>query len=250
MLLVWIITIIVITSLLGLTGGVLLLWFEQRIKQSSRYLISFAVGALLAAAFTDLLPELVESSPNITRSFTAVLIGILTFYLLEKLLVIYHCHNDEHCEIHSSSSPLIIISDSFHNFLDGAVIAGAIVTDWRLGVLTALAILLHELPQEIGDFAVLWHNGMTKGKIILWNIVSAFASVIGGISAWFLTERIDNSAHWLLAFAIGNFIYIGCADLIPITNQERRSRSVIIHFVTVLVGIGIMVGIGSLVAES
>lgn len=247
--LLWIILIITITSLLGLTGGVLLLWFEQRIKQSSRYLISFAVGALLAAAFADLLPELVESSTNIHRSLLVVLVGILAFYLLEKLLIVYHCHNDEHCEIHGSSSPLIIISDSFHNFLDGAVVAGAFVTDWHLGILTALAILFHELPQEIGDFAVLWHNGMAKGKIILWNVISAMASVVGGIAAWLLTERINNSAHWLLAFAIGNFIYIGCADLIPITNQERRSRSVIIHFATVLIGIGIIIFAGSLIAE-
>jgi len=247
--LIWIIAVIAITSLLGLTGGVMLLWFEQRVKQSSRYLISFAVGALLAAAFADLLPELMESSSNIHQSFLVVLVGILTFYLLEKLLIVYHCHNDEHCEIHGSSSPLIIISDSFHNFLDGAVVAGAFVADWRLGILTSLAILLHELPQEIGDFAVLWHNGMAKGKIILWNIISAAASVVGGVAAWLLTERINNSAHWLLAFAIGNFIYIGCADLIPITNRERRPRSVIIHFITVLFGIGLIITLGNLVAE-
>lgn len=247
--LLWIIITIAITSLLGLTGGVLLLWFEQHIKRSSQYLISFAVGALLTAAFTDLLPELVESSLNVHRSFVGVLVGILTFYLLEKLLVIYHCHNNEHCEIHGASSPLIIISDSLHNFLDGAVVAGAFVTDWRLGLLTALAILLHELPQEIGDFAVLWHNGMAKGKIILWNVFSAMASIIGGVTAWVLTEHIQNSAHWLLAFAIGNFIYIGCADLIPITNQERRWRNVLLHFTTVLIGVGIMLFAGSIITE-
>ncbi|MEK7139681.1 MAG: ZIP family metal transporter [Patescibacteria group bacterium] len=241
--------IIAITSLLGLTAGILLLWFAARIKWLSNYLISFAVGSLLAVAFLHLLPELVASSPNVSMSFIVVLVGILTFYLLEKFLIVYHCHHNEHCEVHVSSTPLIIISDTLHNFLDGMVIASAFFADFRLGIVAAVAVLFHELPQEIGDFAVLWHNGMTRWRIIFWNVISALASVGGALLVWWLDQRILLFNTWLLAFAAGNFIYIACTDLMPMTNSQRRTRDITGHILALALGLAAIVAVGRLLPE-
>ncbi|MFA5358832.1 MAG: ZIP family metal transporter [Patescibacteria group bacterium] len=247
--LIYIVIAISVASLIGLSGGSLLLWQEKRIKKASSYLVSFAVGALLMAVFTDLLPELIEKSHNIRFDLALVFAGILLFYLLEKLLIVYHCHKNEECEIHSASSSLIIMSDTIHNFLDGMVIASAFILDLRVGIVTTLAVLLHEIPQESGDFAVLMHNGMKRLKVFLYNLISAGFSIIGGLLAYYLSSRIESLSTVLIALAAGNFIYIACTDLIPLTNKERKIKNILTHFAVLIVGIGIIYFVGLLAKE-
>lgn len=237
----WLIILsITLVSLLGLVGGVLLLWREKLIKRASHYLVSFAVGAILVAVFADILPELLESGADIKISLLLVFAGILLFYLLEKLLIVYHCHDNDDCDVHGTSSTLLIISDTVHNFLDGMVIAGAFFVSPRLGLITALAVLAHEIPQEIGDFAVLYHNGMARGKIIFYNIVSALASVVGGVLVFAVAQRVESFSQVLLALAAGNFIYIALTDLVPITHQDKHPKSTVWHFAFLLVGASIL----------
>lgn len=245
---VYIILAICLSSLLGLSGGLLLLWQEKRAKKISHFLVSFAIGAMLVAVFTHLLPELIKKSPRVEFSLFLVLVGILIFYLLEKLLIVYHCHMNDECEVHTSST-LIIISDTIHNFLDGTIIAGAFLTDPRLGVITTLAVLFHEIPQEISDFAVMLHNQMKPSKIILYNLLSAGGSLVGGVTIWLLRSDIKSLSLILIALAAGNFIYIALTDLVPMTNQERNTKNILIHFFVLLLGLAAMYGAGLLISE-
>lgn len=241
-----IIIAILASSVLGLTGGLIFLWKSEPAKRVSHFLISFAAGAMLAAVFADVLPELLAVG-DIERSLWWVLGGIILFYALEQLFIIYHCHGDEHCEIHGGASGLIIIGDTLHNFLDGILIAGSFLISFELGVITATAVLFHELPQEISDFAVLFHNGMAKGKIIFYNILSASASLVGGLGAWFIGRELESVSAFLLPLVAGNFLYIAIADLIPMT-RDRRIVHVMAHFIMLLVGVGVMLLVETLVA--
>jgi len=130
------------------------------------------------------------------------------------------------------------------------VIAGAFLVDLHLGIITAIAVLLHELPQEIGDFAVLLHNQMKKIKIVGYNLLSAAFSILGAILVWSLNEKIESLSIILLAFAAGNFTYIACTDLIPITHQDKRTKKILVHFIILLVGIALMYAAGSVIAHS
>lgn len=244
----YIILAILASSFLGLSGGLLLLWQEKKVKKNSSLSVSFAVGALLAAVFIDILPELIEKTSDLSSSLLIVLLGILVFYLLEKFLIVYHCHKNEECEIHNASSTLIIISDTVHNFLDGTIIAAAFLVNIHLGIITAITVFFHEIPQEIGNFAVLLHNNMKKIKIVIYNLISALFSVLGGILIWLLNEKIESLSLTLLAFASGNFLYIALTDLIPITHQDRKTQKVLGHFIVLLLGILVIYYAGSVIS--
>ncbi|MFA6533728.1 MAG: ZIP family metal transporter [Patescibacteria group bacterium] len=246
--LLYIILAIALSGFLGLSGGLLLLWQENRAKRISGFMVSFAIGAMLVAVFTHLLPELINGSPKVETSLILVLLGILIFYLLEKLLIVYHCHENDECEVHTSST-LIIISDTIHNFLDGTIIAGAFLVDFRLGIITTLAVLFHEIPQEISDFAVMLHNQMKPGKIIFYNLLSAAGSLVGGLFVWFLKGEVQSLSLILIALATGNFIYIALTDLVPMTNQDRGTKNTLIHFLVLLLGLAVMYGAGLLISE-
>jgi zinc and cadmium transporter len=190
--------------------------------------VSYAVGAMLGAVFLDLLPHLFEESKNPGRTAAFILFGLLVFFVLEKMLLWRHHHHhsaEEQAEAeeqmrhsghdHGRSGWMIIFGDSFHNFTDGVIIAGAFLADVKLGVVTSLAIIAHEIPQEIGDFLVLLHSGFSKRKALLWNVISGMASVLGGVLAYFALSHVTGWIPEILAFAAASMIYVAVADLIP-----------------------------------
>ncbi|HXN16558.1 MAG TPA: ZIP family metal transporter [Usitatibacter sp.] len=191
-------------------------------------LVSFAVGALLGAAFLDLLPHLFEQTKNPGRTAAFILLGILAFFVLEKLLLWRHHHHhsaQEDAEAiaemertghdHGRSGWMIIFGDSFHNFTDGVIIAGAFLASTRLGVVTSLAIIAHEIPQEIGDFLVLLHSGFGRRRAMFWNVLSGMAALLGALLAYFALSAVSDWIPEILAFAAASMIYVAVADLIP-----------------------------------
>lgn len=191
-------------------------------------LVSYAVGALLGAAFLDILPHLFEETKTPGRTAAFILFGLLAFFMLEKLLLWRHHHHqnaEEQAEAeaemrasghdHGRTGWMIIFGDSFHNFTDGVIIASAFLANVKLGVVTSLAIIAHEIPQEIGDFVVLLHSGFSKRKALLWNLISGMAAVLGALIAYFALSAVSDWIPDILAFAAASMIYIAVADLIP-----------------------------------
>ena len=191
-------------------------------------LVSYAVGALLGAAFLDIVPHLFENNAHPQRIAAFMLLGLLVFFMMEKLMLWRHHHHhseEEQAEAeaqmreaghdHGRSGWMIIFGDSFHNFTDGVIIAAAFVADVKLGVVTALAIIAHEIPQEIGDFVVLLHSGFSKARALMWNVVSGLAAVVGALLAYFALRHVSAWIPEILAFAAAGMIYVAVADLMP-----------------------------------
>lgn len=221
-----------IGSVFSLIGGILLLFKEKITLKYSHFLAAFAAGTLLGAVFFDLLPEAVSESRELGLNidiFAWTLIGILSFFLLERFIHWFHHHQHEYLdEKIKPTIPLIIAGDSVHNFIDGVVIASTFLVSIPLGIVTTLAVAAHEIPQEIGDFGVLLHKGMKRKKIILVNIMSALTAIFGALLAYWLGERIEASLPILLSITAGFFIYIAASDLIPeIHHENRRGFAVI-----------------------
>jgi zinc and cadmium transporter len=197
------------------------------------WLISYAIGALLGAAFLEVLPEAIIASGDATTTTSIVLAGILGFFVLEKLVLWRHCHI-ESCEghephfgehDHGRSGLMILVGDTFHNFVDGILIAAAFIEDPRLGVVTALAIVAHEIPQEVGDFLILLHSGYTKARALAYNLLSSLATLVGGLLAWFALSSAQTAVPALLALAAANMIYVAVADLIPGLHKRPELRA-------------------------
>jgi len=208
-------------SVAGLIGGLILLWKEKFARAASVHLISFAAGVILAAAFLDLLPEAIEQGGEGT--FILILVGLVIFFLIEDLVLHFH-HHETHEHSLKSAVPLIVVGDSIHNFIDGVVISATFLTDPKLGVLVAVATFFHEIPQEIGDFAVLLSTGMSKTKVVFANLISAAATFVGAISTYFFVSRTEGLIGPLLALATGMFLYIASADILPeLAHGEHRN---------------------------
>jgi zinc and cadmium transporter len=227
-------------SVLGSLGGLLLasflLLFPEAVRtQVLPWLVSYAVGTLLGVAMLALLPEALETLPS-ARVFEAVLAGILLFFVLEKLVLWRHCHTDE-CEVHGSAASLVLIGDAFHNFVDGAMIGTAVVTSIGLGVSTAIAVATHEVPQEVGDFAVLLHSGYTRGRAFVLNILSGLSALVGTMLAVLLVSALPAMKPYLLCVAAASFLYIAMADLIPDLHSGRIAGGPFRQLI--LVGLGI-----------
>lgn len=179
--------------------------------------ISYAVGTLLGVALLALLPEALETLPP-SRALGTLLAGVLTFFLLEKLVLWRHCHDadGQQCEVHTSSAAsLVIIGDAFHTLVDGAIIAAAVLTSVPLGITTALAVAAHEIPQEVGDVAILLRAGYSRGKALTLNLLSATGGILGAAVMLAASQTVPLALPYVLAFAAGNFLYIAMADLIP-----------------------------------
>jgi zinc and cadmium transporter len=206
--------------------------------------VSFALGALLSVAFLDLLPDALTTagSEHIESLLATVLIGILGFFLLEKLLIWRHCHAD-HCETHSEdyfhqpAGTLIVVGDAIHNFVDGILIAAAFLTDINLGIITSLAVAAHEIPQEVGDFAILLQSGYGRGKALAYNLLSSLATMAGGILAYYSLEHIHGWLPYILALAASSFIYIAVADLIPSLHQKTTARAAFQQISLIVAGV-------------
>ena len=212
-------------------------------------LVSYAVGALLGVVFLDLLPHLFEQTRNHARTAGFILAGILIFFVLEKLLLWRHHHHGEETEhAHGSgelhahdqgrSGWMIVIGDSFHNFTDGVIIASAFLADTRLGVVTALAIIAHEIPQEIGDFLVLLHSGFSKRKALWMNGLSGLATVVGALLGYFMLSSVQQWLPEILALAAASMIYVAVADLIPGLHKRTAIGETLTQVTFILVGIG------------
>jgi zinc and cadmium transporter len=220
-------------------------------------LVSYAIGALLGAVFLDMLPEAIELSPSVASVSATVLFGILLFFTLEKVLIWRHCHHD-HCEAHEPqetavhdhgrSGAMVIVGDTFHNFIDGIIIAAAFLTDINLGVVTALAIIAHEIPQEVGDFAVLLNSGYSKTRAFQMNLISSFATVVGGVLGYFTLQTMQSWVPSLLALAAASMIYVAVADLIPGLHKRTRLRDTIQQVLLIALGVGTVALLGSVVS--
>jgi zinc and cadmium transporter len=207
-------------SVLGSVGGLatasifLLLGDNLRVRLIP-WLISYAVGTLLGVALLALLPEALGSlAPG--PALAMLLAGVLSFFLLEKLVLWRHCHTGHDCEVHTSSAAsLVIIGDAFHTFVDGALIAAAVLTSIPLGATTAIAVAAHEIPQEVGDFAILLRAGYSRGRAFTLNILSAAGGVLGALAMLVASQSIPQVIPYVLSYAAGSFLYVAMADLIP-----------------------------------
>jgi zinc and cadmium transporter len=244
-LLAWIIIFTLVGGVLSVVCAALLLLVpEDHHPRILPHGVSFALGALLSVAFLDLLPDALTTagSEHIESLLATVLIGILGFFLLEKLLIWRHCHAD-HCETHSEdyfhqpAGTLIVVGDAIHNFVDGILIAAAFLTDINLGIITSLAVAAHEIPQEVGDFAILLQSGYGRGKALAYNLLSSLATMVGGILAFFSLEHIHGWLPYILALAASSFIYIAVADLIPSLHQKTTARAAVQQIMLVTAGV-------------
>ena len=211
-------------SLLGGLGGLFVASGILLINDSTRArlvpeLVSYAVGALLGVSMLAILPEALEQL-SAERVFATLLGGILIFFVLEKLVLWRHCHTHD-CEVHDGSVFPVIVGDAFHNFVDGAVIAAAVMTSVPLGVSTALAVAAHEIPQEVGDFAILLHAGYSRRRALLLNVTSGLASAGGALVALLALKVVPVLLPYCLAFAAASFLYVAMADLIPGLHRGR-----------------------------
>jgi zinc and cadmium transporter len=245
----WTLVAVLAVSLVSLVGIVALVGNGVFLRKALPFLVSFAVGALLGDAVLHILTELskteVSSSGEITGGITDgiafVIVGaIVFFFVLEKAIHVHHSLDaPEHGHIHPVAVNNLV-GDGVHNFVDGAVIAGAFVVDVRLGIATTLAVMLHEIPQEIGDLGVLIHAGLAPRRAVIYNLASALVAVLGAVLALLLEGSFAGIERPLLAISAGAFIYIAGADLIPELHRENDARSSVIQFVGIVAGFAVM----------
>lgn len=229
-----------IGSLGSLVGGIILLSKEKIAIKISGYLASFAAGTLLGTAFFDLLPEATHEAENTTIDvYLWSLMGILMFFIISRFLHWFHHHEEsEHVhEERQATIPLIVISDTLHNFLDGVVIAATFLVSIPLGIITTLAVAAHEIPQEIGDFGLLLSRGLSRKKVILVNVISALFAFFGAILTLLFGEVIERNLSIFLALTAGFFIYIALSDIVPGIHHERRRTPAIIGSIMLLLGV-------------
>ena len=263
---------IVVFSLLGgvlsvLAASVFLLINDKYQKKLLPHTVSFAIGALLGAALLALLPHalLINNNVDFHNLGLTLLIGLLGFFLLEKMVLWRHCHSS-HCELHApinknisgevhshtseqnhtghneqdeknASGALIIIGDAVHNLVDGVLIAAAFMTDIDLGIVTALAVASHEIPQEIGDFAILLNNGYSRSRALFFNVLASMATLIGAVIAYYSLSSMQSALPYILAIAASSFIYIAVADLIPGLHKKTALSETIQQITLIALGV-------------
>ena len=238
-------------SLLSLTLAYL--FSKLKMVNYADYFVSFAVGTLLGAAFLEIIPHAYELSKDLHQISLIVLIGILVFFILEKLLVWRHCHGS-HCENHSpvvnhdvKKGSILIIGDCFHNFIDGILIASAFIVDINLGLITALAIIVHEIPQEISNFSILINSGYSLSRTLLMNVITGFAMIIGAILAYFVLNDLEFLIPIILAFAASSMIYVAISDLIPSLHKKVEIKQTFQQTFSIFLGVLIIYFLHSLI---
>jgi zinc and cadmium transporter len=235
--LLWIIGFSLLGSVGAVAGAALFLFFPEGIRKILvPCLVSYATGTLLGAAFLGMIPAGLKLAPMFAVTST-VLAGMVLFFVLEKLVLWRHCHDSE-CEVHGRAAPLILIGDAFHNFVDGVVIAGAFLASIPLGVAASLAVIAHEIPQEVGDFAILLDNGYGRTKALVLNSLSAAATLPGAVLAYFWLGDTRAAVPYILAISAASFIYIAAADLIPGLHRQTTAAASLRQLVLLLAGIG------------
>ena len=247
----WILLLVaaIFGSVISLAGGVYLLYGKWGVDKLQRVSVPFAAGALLAAAFVDLLPEAMEGSDTHVISLV-VLTSFLVFFLLERSLSWFHHHHEhEHANPrYRRNSSLIVIGDTLHNFIDGLAIGASFLVSPATGIITTIAITAHEIPQEIGDFGLLLAKGMKKRNVVLANLLSALATVVGAVLVYALGGSVPISEPILLAITAGFFIYIAASDIIPTIHAEPKRRTANIQAAVLLLGV-LFVGVTTTLAH-
>lgn len=260
-LLLWIVGFTAAGGALGVLGAASVLLLSARLRERVLpMLVSFAIGALLGGAFLALLPHALEA-PGVDAHGVAltVLLALLGFFLLEKMVLWRHCHTHD-CEVHGSHAApaggysehtierartaaaggLILVGDGIHNLVDGVLIAAAFMTDVHLGIVTSLAVVAHELPQELGDFAILLMSGYTRARALLYNVLSGLAMIVGGVGAYLSLSFAMGAVPYVLAVAAASFIYIAVADLIPGLHRRPEPSATLEQLALIGVGVAII----------
>ena len=234
-------------SLISFVGALVLALSREFLEKLLLFLVSFAAGGLLGDSFLHLLPEVMEKSDSSWQVPFFILLGILMFFILEKIIHWRHCHEyypgGEFCRIHASPEPFaytILIGDGLHNLIDGMVIAGSYMVSFPLGIATTLAVIFHEIPQEIGDFSVLIKAGLSRTKALFFNFFSGLTAIIGSIIVLIIETKTETFSSFIVPFAIGGFIYIACADLIPELHKEPHIKKSFWQLLFFILGIGVM----------
>jgi zinc and cadmium transporter len=229
-------------SIVGSIGGllvasVLLLCGPQMRARVVPSLVSYAVGTLLGAAALGLMPQALESLEP-PRAFATLLAGILTFFILEKLVLLRHCHDDAECQVHQSTVTLVIIGDAVHTFVDGVAIAATTLVSIPLGVSTARAAIAHVIPQVAGDVAILLAAGRSRGQALILIASSAIGGLLGAVAMLLLGSAMPHLAPYVLAFAAGNFLYVAMADLIPHLHRGETDTNSVRQVILIALGLG------------
>lgn len=233
-------TSVIIVSLISLIGVFTFTLKQNLLQKLLLFLVSFAAGALLGDAFIHLIPEIVEEFGFGLQTSFMFLLGILIFFTLEKFICWRHCHIPTSKQHPHHLGLMNLVGDGFHNFLDGVLIAGSFIASVPIGIATTIAVLLHEIPQEIGDFGILLHAGYSKKKALFFNFLSACISIIGAIITLIIGKNIENITVFLIPIAAGGFIYIAGSDLIPELHKETGPAKSAVQLFGILLGIGIM----------
>jgi zinc and cadmium transporter len=242
--LVAILASVTVVSLISFVGVIFIGLKESLLRRIVMVLVGFASGTLLGGAFFDLLPEAVNMiNPPITI-FYFVILGIIVFFCIEKFLYWRHCH-EEKCQVHTFAY-ISLVGDGVHNFIDGMIIAATFVLGFELGFITTLAVISHEIPQEIGDFGVLIYSGLGKRKALTYNFISALTAILGAIVTYYVVYLRSNYAL-LVPFAAGGFIYIAATDLMPELHKKSYAGESIIQLLSILLGLGLMAYLPSLI---
>ena len=258
--LAWIILVTLVSGVLSVLGAGLFLALPGKQREAALpHLVSFATGALLGAALLALIPHAVlgAGSQRVHEVGVALIAGIALFFVLEKFLLWRHCH-DDHCDTHpvgdthshghnhaqvhddarrKASGSLVLVGDALHNVLDGVLVAAAFLTDVHLGIVTAVAIMAHEIPQEVGNFAVLLHSGVSRGRALALNLLTSLTAVIGGVVGYFALETAQRLLPFALAVAASSLLYVAVADLIPGLHRRTDPKSGVTQ--VLLIGLGI-----------
>lgn len=234
MVLTWILGFVLLGSVGAISAAASFMLFPKRVRERLvPFLVSYATGTLLGAALLGLLPETIEQG-ELTPSLGTVLAGLLAFFVLERLLIWRHCHAEGPCDVHGTAGYLILMGDALHNFVDGAVIAAAFMSSIPLGV----AVIAHELPQEVGDFAILLDNGFTRMRALKWNLISGSTTIPGALLAYVGLQQLPQFNATILALSAASFLYIGLADLVPGLHRRIGAETGFGQLFLILAGVG------------
>lgn len=240
--LVWIMGSTILISLLSFVGILTISLNKKLLEKIILWLVGLSAGALIGGALIHLIPEAYEGLGS--NTFIAVVIGFSFFFLIERILHWRHCHHGV-CEVHTFTH-MTLFGDGLHNFIDGLIIAAAYVIDIKLGIITTIAIIVHEIPTELGDFAVLIHGGYTKSKALFYNFISSLTALVGALIGFFIAGVAGPLTLYLLPFAAGGFIYVAAADLIPEIHKETNLKKSIMSFIFFIIGVSFMIIIKAL----
>ncbi|MDD2688963.1 MAG: ZIP family metal transporter [Candidatus Omnitrophica bacterium] len=235
--LIWALGASIVVSLISFIGVISLLLKENLLSKILLLLISFSAGALIGGAFLHLIPEAAEKSGH-SEVYLFVIVGFILFFILEKYLHWRHCHKGK-CEIHTFTY-LNLIGDGAHNFIDGLIIGSAFVVNINFGIATSFAIIMHEIPQEIGDFGVLVYGGLNKNKALFYNFLSALTAILGTIIGFVLANTSAVFLKLLMPVAAGGFIYIASCDLIPELHKQQDIKKASLAMAVFILGVAFM----------